>query len=180
MGVKILSAAKGEGKTSFLCKCVAFEVDRGRSVGGVASPAVFGNGRRVGYDLIDLRRGSRRLLARAATSNNATPDVGMFGFDEAAVSEGNAAIISAVKDGLDVIAVDEVGPLEFDGKGWAPALESALRECGPQQELIVVIRPSLLEDLPSRFPSPLWTVASRISPPWPSLILPHSLDHVVE
>ncbi len=171
MGVKILSAGKGEGKTSFLLEYAARKADRGWSVGGIASPAVFENGRRVGYDMIDLRRGSRRLLARVAISSDAACDVGMFRFDEGAVAEGNRAVVSAVRDGLDVIALDEVGPLEFDGEGWAPALEFALSKCRSAQELIVAVRSSLLDELPRRFPSPLWVSAERISPPWPTSML---------
>jgi nucleoside-triphosphatase THEP1 len=130
---------------------------------------VFENEQRIGYDLIDLRHGSRRLLARVATSDDVTPTVGVFRFDDSAVAEGNAAICSAVRDDLEVIAIDEVGPLEFRGKGWAPALEFALLECGPQQELIIVARPSLTKGLPARFASPMWANATHVSPPWPSL-----------
>jgi len=170
MGISVVCAARGEGKTSFLREYVARAGHRGRSVGGIAAPAVFEGGRRIGYDLIDLRGGSRRLLARVVASPEATPNVGVYEFDDAATNAGNAAIISAVRDGLDLIAIDEVGPLEFRGKGWAAALEIALGECLTTQELIVVVRLSLVDELPRRFPSPLWTEASRISPPWPSLL----------
>jgi nucleoside-triphosphatase THEP1 len=170
MGVTIVSAAKGEGKTSFLREQLARMADSGRSVGGIAAPVVFHNGCRIGYDLIDLRHGSRWSLARTVTSHRAAPDVGMFKFDEAAVSAGNAAVVAAVEDGLDVIAIDEVGPLEFDGKGWAPALSFALRECETCQDLIVTVRRSLVDELLNRFPSHLWETAQRVSPPWPSTV----------
>ena len=88
MAVRILAGPRGAGKTSFLRAYVAGAVDRGRSVGGIVSPVVFENGRRIGYDLIDLRHGRRRQLARAVGSDVANPDVGMFGFDAGAVVEG--------------------------------------------------------------------------------------------
>jgi nucleoside-triphosphatase THEP1 len=69
---------------------------------------------------------------------------------------------------LDVIAIDEIGPLEFDGKGWALALATALQEIRSEQELVVVVRPSLVGKLSTRFPSALWATARRVSPPWPS------------
>lgn len=170
MSISVVCAARGEGKTSFLCEYAARAGRRGRSVGGIAAPAVFEGGRRIGYDLIDLRGGGRRLLARVVTSPEATPNVGVYEFDDTATNEGNAAIISAVRDGLDLIAVDEVGPLEFRGEGWAAALQVVLEECLARQEVIVVVRLSLVDELPRRFPSPLWAKASRISPPWPSLL----------
>jgi nucleoside-triphosphatase THEP1 len=167
MGVDIVSAGRGVGKTSFLREYLARMVAEGSSVGGIASPAVFENGERVGYDLLDLRLGTIRPLARVIASPNDTAAVGIYQFDEPAIKEGNRAIISAVREGLDVVAVDEVGPLEIRGKGWSPALEVALRECSARQELVITVRPSLVDELPSSFPSPLWATAKRIAPPWP-------------
>ena len=108
------------------------------------------------------------MLARVGSSADAASAVGIYRFDDDAVAAGNQAISAAVRDRLDLIAIDEVGPLEFRGQGWAPALEIALRECDPQQELVVVVRAALVDDLSKRFPSPAWTSASRMSPPGPA------------
>ena len=164
MALTIVFGTRGQGKTTLVRQYAADAVVTGRSVGGVVSPVVFEDGQRVGYDLIDLRTGSRRPLARVVAGPEETPTIGVFRFDEAALSAGNAAIVSAVEDGLDVVAIDEVGPLELEGKGWAPALAFALRTCRAQQELLVTVRASLLDELPSRFPSPLWEQAQRRSP----------------
>ncbi|MFH1111289.1 MAG: nucleoside-triphosphatase [Planctomycetota bacterium] len=166
-GLKLLTAGRGEGKTTFLREYAVCAAGRGLSVGGVAAPAVFEKGERVGYDLIDLRRGSRRPLARIVSSPGAKRTAGMYWFDEAAEADGNAAIISAIQDRLDVVAIDEVGPREFLGGGLVQALSFALRELSPEQELILVVRPSLVDELPHRFPSPRWETVNRISPPWP-------------
>ncbi len=163
MPVNILTANRGEGKTSFLREYAACAAGRGRSVGGIASPAVFEHDQRIGYDWIDLRSGSRRRLARVVSPEVSVPSVGVYHFDDRAVAEGNAAIIAAVRDGFEVIAIDEVGLLEFRGAGWAPALEFALREIGPAQELLVAVRPALVAELPVRFPSPLWATVRRES-----------------
>jgi nucleoside-triphosphatase THEP1 len=109
------------------------------------------------------------LLARIAATNGIPPTIGMYRFDEEAVAQGNAAIITAVQDGLEIVAVDEVGPLEFQGKGWTQALQLALVEATLAQQLIIVVRFSLVDRLSERFPSPKWALASRISPPWPAL-----------
>jgi nucleoside-triphosphatase THEP1 len=130
---------------------------------------VFEGGQRIGYDLIDLRTGTRRTLARVVDEPGAATTVGVYQFDSRAVEEGNAAIIAAVREGLDLVAIDEVGPLEFRGEGWSRALQVCLDECTSQQELVIVVRPSLVDELPARFPSPLWAAAERVSPPWPAL-----------
>ena len=167
VGIKLVTAGKGEGKTSFVRAYVARIAQSGRSIGGVASPAVFENDHRVGYDLINLSTGERQPLARLAGSTKSTLTVGVYRFDDAAVTAGNAAIVEAVRSGADVVAIDEVGPLEFRGQGWAPALETVLIGCRSAQELIMVIRPTLADELPTRFPSPLWAECVRVSPPWP-------------
>ena len=171
MSVSIISARRGEGKTTFLRAYAARAATEGRSVGGIASPAVFEGDRRIGYDLLDLGRNHSCSLARVVTAENGVPTVGRYRFDDTAVATGSAAILAAVHDGLDVIAVDEVGPLEFRGQGWAPALETALRELNADQELVVVVRASLADELSARFPSPLWETARRIWPPWPASVL---------
>lgn len=168
MGVILLCATSGSGKTSFLCDQAARWIAAGRTVGGVASPVVFEHGRRVGYDLLDFRSGSRRPLARIAGEHAAGPTVGVYHFDEAALVAGRTAIVEAARDGLNVIAIDEVGPLEFRGEGWAPALESALRAGHPGQRLIITVRPRLADELSASFPSPLWDTVTRICPPWPA------------
>ena len=168
MGLQIITAGRGEGKTTYLRRYAAHAAEQGRSVGGIASLAVFEDRQRLGYDLLDLRRGRTMQLARVVNTPNAEATVGPYKFDSAAIDEGNAAIVSAVRDNLDVIAIDEVGRLELQGGGWAPAVETALNECAAAQELIMAVRSTWVDELPDRFPSPLWASARRVSPPWPT------------
>ena len=80
-------------------------------------------------------------------SPDQAPTVGQYRFNDITVAEGNRAIIAAIRDRLDIVAIDEVGPLEFRGGGWAPALEVALAEATESQEVILVVRPSLIRNL---------------------------------
>ena len=168
--ITLISGARGQGKTTFLRAHLAAAARDGCSVGGIASPAVEENGERVGYDLVDLRSGARRLLARMAPDapREQTFGKGRFRFDPQALVEGNEAIISAVADGMQMIAIDEVGPLEFSGGGWCRGLVYALANGSPDQQLVVVVRPKLVDKLPGRFRSPAWVHARRIMPPWPA------------
>jgi nucleoside-triphosphatase THEP1 len=102
-----------------------------------------------------------------ASGADTAPTVGCFQFDDRALAAGNAAITAAIRDRLDVVAIDEIGPLEFRGGGWCPALEIALSEGITSQELILVVRAELVDRLADRFPGPWWTNSWRISPPWP-------------
>lgn len=167
MPIRIVTAAQGQGKTSFLMRYAARAADEGRSVGGVASPAVFDGDRHAGYDLLLLRTGRRVPLARAVLISEVETTVGNYRFDDEAILAGNSAVAEAVHDRLDIIAIDEVGPLEFRGQGWAPALNIALRECTAEQELILTVRPGLVERLIALLPSEARSSAQRVSPPWP-------------
>jgi len=142
---------------AYAATCVA----HGATVGGIASPAVFADGRRAGYDLLDLRTGALRELARIAAPGE-TATVGPYRFDDDAVQAGNAAISAAIAEGLPVVAVDEVGPLELAGGGWAPALVQVLAECDARTELVLVVRTGLVDALEQRFPSPLWAAARLV------------------
>lgn len=167
--VNLVSGPRGSGKTTYISRFMSLMTSRNRSIGGVISRAVIVGGQRAGYDLFDLRTHELRPLARLKTSKDAAVTMGPYEFDTDAIQIGNTAIVAAVRDGVDVVAIDEVGPLEFRSQGWAPSLRIALDECAETQELIVAIRPSLLGELPRQIPSPLWESANIISPPWPML-----------
>jgi len=117
VGVTVITGERGCGKTTLLREYVDAASRAGRTVGGIASPVVYENGQRLGYDLLDLRRGVRRALARVVRGPEAVSTIGPFRFEETALVEGNAAIVAAVDDGLGVVAIDEVGPLEGGGGG---------------------------------------------------------------
>jgi nucleoside-triphosphatase THEP1 len=165
--VKLVTAGRGEGKTTYVRRYAAARAAGGHTVGGIVSPAVFEGGRRLGYDLLDLRAGSRRPLARKAGPGDGPPTVGIYRFDAAVVADGNAAVMRAVRDGVSIVVIDEVGRLEFQGAGWAPALEFVLGEGGDDLELIITVRSLFVDELPVHFPSAAWGEAGRISPPWP-------------
>lgn len=176
MSVIILCARQGEGKTSFLRDVLSEAAEQGRRVGGLILPAVFEDGRRVGYDVVDVRNGRRWALARRIGQRDATVSerclipqlaIGSYEFDSPAIVRGVEAIIGSVRDRLDLVAIDEIGPLEFRGEAWAPALKFALEQQEPAQTLIITVRPSLANDLVDRFPSSRWATARRIDPPWP-------------
>lgn len=71
-----------------------------------------------------------------------------FQFSDAGLSFGRAAIRHAVAAGVEVLLVDEVGPLEMAGGGlWAPVREAAATFPGL---FILTVRPSLVRELCAR------------------------------
>jgi nucleoside-triphosphatase THEP1 len=58
---------------------------------------------------------------------------------------------------MDVVCIDEIGPLELSGDGWAPATRELLKHL--DAPLILVVRSSLLDQLSSflgRDPEAFW------------------------
>ena len=118
--VCMFSGDRGSGKTRLLTAIAETLLMSGKKVEG-SSP----------------RSSSRRIRASAMTcwtcrTDARFPSVGVtstrrgstgpFRFDAEAIRFGNAALEQAVGSGADLIILDEVGPLEFDGKGWAGGL----------------------------------------------------------
>ncbi|MBV2193943.1 MAG: hypothetical protein KUL81_11460, partial [Azonexus sp.] len=60
----LLSGERGAGKTAW-CRSLA-GLAQGMTVAGLASPAVFCDGRKTAIDLLDLSRGETRRLAERA------------------------------------------------------------------------------------------------------------------
>ncbi len=154
--VSLLTGPQGSGKTTFLMALAEELRRRGKTPGGIAAPVLLERGERTGYDLLDLETGERVALAR----KNVAPTgirTGPFTFDPASIAFGERALTSAAAHGCDVIAVDEIGPLELAGKGWAQSLDSLLR-CEPHA-LLIVVRPDLLQQVTERWnlnPSLVW------------------------
>jgi nucleoside-triphosphatase THEP1 len=157
----ILTGAQGIGKTARAEETVRLLREDGIEPGGVLSPAVRDGGSRSGYDLLILGDGRRMPLARLRESGSdgtaAGPSAGRFTFFENALAAGRRELDrSLTRPGLLVI-VDEVGPLELRGQGWAPALIPLI--VARTNPLILVVRPSLVTNVCRRWglePVEIW------------------------
>jgi nucleoside-triphosphatase THEP1 len=153
--VYVLSGDRGSGKTRLLTAIAETLLLSGKKVGGILSPVVQSQDSRLGYDVLDLQNGRQVPLCRRDIDPTGG-STGPFRFDAEAIRFGNAALEQAVASGADLIILDEVGPLEFDGKGWAGGLERLLETY--HGSLLLVVRPNLLGRLTARWPlSPVRT-----------------------
>ena len=167
MALIVITGTRGDGKTSFVRSCVEHAARCGWSTGGIISPAVLEAGQRVGYDIESVRSAERRRLAMLVDDPRQKADAGRYSFAEDAVRFGNETLVAAAAAGCEVIAIDEVGPLELRGGGWAPALRVALERHRKPQSLFIVIRTGLIEEVAANFPSAAWAGVRRVAPPWP-------------
>lgn len=128
------------GKTTAAARLADTVRQHGFRVAGLLAPSLYRQGRLIGFDALDLRRGVRSPLA---VRREAPGAVGPFHFLEEGLRLGSQALEVAAADGADLVVVDEFGPLELAGRGWRTAVD-ALVHAG-RTLLVVVVRRELAD-----------------------------------
>ncbi len=153
-----ISGPPGVGKTTVFLRVIELLRSDGLKIGGFICPEVRRSGRRVGFKIIDLMRGDEGWLAELCESGG--PRVGKYCVNtEAAAAIGVNAIKKALEN-ADLIAIDEIGPMELS----VPQLKSAIYEVlGSNKVLLAVIhwklKDSLLKSLSLKNQWELFTVS---------------------
>ena len=120
----LLTGSPGVGKTTVLTKTVSLLKDKGYSVGGMISREVRENGVRVGFQIIDLSSQKRGWLAHV--NQKTGPQVGKYRVNLEDLEIIGAQAISYAVENCDVVAVDEVGPMELFSEKFKGATRKAL------------------------------------------------------
>lgn len=143
-GVLLLSGNIGEGKSGMLQVLMEGLRADGRRVTGILSPAVLQDGRRIGYDLVDVASGRRTELSRINDRPGLAgrPSVGNFAFTPEGLHCGQEALSPTAAAGADVVMVDEVGPWELRDQGWAGRLYELTLET--ETPMIWVVRSDIV------------------------------------
>lgn len=125
--ILLLTGNPGVGKTTVLTKTVNALRAEGYSVGGMISREVREGGTRVGFEILDLNSGKRGWLAHV--NQKSGPQVGKYRVNvEDLNGIGAQAILDAVEN-CDVVAIDEVGPMELFSEKFKEATRKALQSC---------------------------------------------------
>jgi len=148
--VVLLTGPTGSGKTTLATALVEYLREQGVTVAGILAPGLLHEGRRTGFDIVDLATGERAPLAREQHEGGASHvRWSRFAFSAEGLALGNRALaVNAA--GAELVVVDEVGPLELAGSGWAPALDAL---ADSPAGLVLVVRESVLEDVRARWGS---------------------------
>ena len=121
--ILLLTGRPGVGKTSVMTRFVELMKSAGYAVGGMVSREVRQGSNRVGFEIVDLASGRKGWLARV--SQQSGPRVGKYWVDiQNLEGIGVEAILDAVKDS-DVIAIDEIGPMELKSEKFKNAVSKA-------------------------------------------------------
>jgi nucleoside-triphosphatase THEP1 len=122
-GMIILTGETGSGKTTCAAAVVGLLRQRGVKVGGVLATGLLNESRRSGFDITDLSTGRTVPLCREGDAGSTGEQRwGRFTFVREGLELGREAL-TVRGPSADVVVVDEVGPLELAGGGWAAALD---------------------------------------------------------
>jgi nucleoside-triphosphatase THEP1 len=147
----IVTGATGSGKTTLTKAVIERLRARGVRVAGVLAPGFLADGRRTGFDIVNLATGEQAPLAREQEHvAGPHPRWSRFAFSPEGLALGREALGEDAR-GADVVVVDEVGPFELSGGGWADALD-ALAKTFPGAVLLVV-RESVVDEVRARWGS---------------------------
>ena len=145
--VFIVTGAVGEGKTAWLVRLTGLLKERGISIGGILALRLMEEGKTTGYDITDIRTGERTPFL--SQTGDAKVGVERFAMDEAGHRAGQRALDPAANRAMDVVIIDEVGPLELKGKGWSDRITGLIHET--RVILILAVRKNLTEAVTDKF-----------------------------
>ena len=152
----------GSGKTSWCREYIDRRRKSGSTVGGILCPAIEKQGQRVGSNALNLLTGQEVPFARLSRyrSFKQGEKVGDYTISRDGILFACNAIERAVESRCDLVVIDEVGPLELQGKGLMPAVELALASA---INVLIVVRSSLREALQKDFPDYEFTVIADLT-----------------
>ena len=112
-------------------------------------------GRKTAIDLVDLGTGQRRRLAEVRRADEPGTATQRWRFAEPALAWGNEVLRAAAEGpGVDLLLVDELGPLEFvRGEGFTDGLTAM--DARRYAVALVVVRPALVDEALRRWPDAL-------------------------
>jgi len=135
----ILNGPRQSGKTTRLMQWASDK----KNIDGIFQPVV--EGKRFIYHISS--KSLKLLEAHKQTSSDKIVSVGKFQFNKDVFEWAKNILDEALRNNFDWLIVDEVGPLELDGKGLEPVITKIIneRESFPGK-ILFVVREDLLKN----------------------------------
>jgi nucleoside-triphosphatase len=163
------------GKTTVLTKTVELLKARGVDVGGMVSLEARRNNVRVGFEIVDLHNGGRGWLAHI---NGIGPSVGKYHVKLPDLENIGVNAITEATQHCQVVAIDEIGPMELISKQFKHAVTAALENAKPvlavvhakakdslitlakqrSDATVYAVTPNNREDLPPLLAEHIWSL----------------------
>ena len=120
--VIIVSGDIQEGKTTFLIELITILKERNVKINGFLARGIHDENGRIGYDLEDVISGESHPYIRNINSLNAYRH-GKYYFSPDGLDFGKGILNNVRSLNTELAVIDEVGPVELKGKGWAEDIE---------------------------------------------------------
>jgi nucleoside-triphosphatase len=125
----LVTGPSGIGKTSVMRRVVKDLVDRKYNVGGVVCHEVREGGLRVGFEIMDLATETRGWLAHVKQPTG--PVIGKYRVNLIDLEVVGAGSILDALQYSDILAIDEIGPMELLSPVFQNALLKAVESSKP-------------------------------------------------
>jgi nucleoside-triphosphatase len=149
--IRLVTGQAGAGKTTFCSELIRRARKQGLDVAGLLTLPRLNDGQKAGFDVVDVRTGTRRRLAEAIGAADG-PTTERWQFHRESLDWGTEVLLRATP--CDFLLIDELGPLEIlQGSGWVHAFD--VLRAGEYGLAVVVVRPALVAAFESRLDAPL-------------------------
>lgn len=150
----LLTGKGGCGKTTACWKALPGLRSSGvRMAGFISPPLLDAAGKKTGIEMLNLATGEHHTFARIVSPDDG-PDVGVYRLETDAIDWARGVLANALFSDIDLLVIDEIGPLELKrGGGFAFALEP-LADHERIPNAIVIVRRELVDELAERLGRP--------------------------
>lgn len=125
----LLTGLPGSGKSTVLLRVVERLRGEGLRVGGVITPEVRVDGRRVAFKVVDLHSGRGDILASVKYRRG--PKVGRYRVDVEAFESVALPALEYAERECDLICIDEIGRMELFSQAFRRRIEELFRSGKP-------------------------------------------------
>lgn len=146
--VFIISGKQGEGKTNFLQNlCISLNTNN-IGVAGILALGTWKRNQRDSFTLLDITSGEKMIFGQTEEKKG-WEKIRKFYINPRGEEFGKRALsVEKVKQ-KQVIVIDEIGPFELQGKGWAKELKIWADD--QSKILILSVREQLVEEVIKHF-----------------------------
>jgi len=149
MQVVIISGGRGEGKTTFLKRCVEELNRRERVLFGFYADNVKTAQGNEGYHIYKVNSGESMLLCQRDAPETGNLNLADFWFDEQAIKTGEQWLQEGVGAKNSIFVLDEAGKFELDGHVWDKSIQQLLQlEKGM---LLMTVRDRFLKEVMNKY-----------------------------
>jgi len=144
--VLLLTGERAAGKSTICLRVAEMARAAGVPVAGIVSRGIYRGGERIGLEAVDLAAGDSWRLA-STIEQLGGPVIGAYSFSPEGLARAIRALEQALERHAGLLVADEIGPLELARHGGFYPFLVRLKKQRSRPDLLIVIRPSLVDDL---------------------------------